>query len=76
MNEPEEKKQSQVGAIVALVLGLIVFYTLSIGPAIVIDRSLRGSSRAIRAFYFPLIWVYDHVPACRQPLRAYARLWE
>ncbi|MES2440791.1 MAG: hypothetical protein V4584_17125 [Verrucomicrobiota bacterium] len=76
MNEPTEEKTNRAGVIIGTLFGLIVLYPLSIGPAIFLVRSVPAATPAVEAFYIPLLWVYQHFPACWQPLDNYINLWK
>ena len=57
-----------------------LLYTLSVGPAIMIDRianqpSLGIPSAGVLAFYQPLEYFCEHVPPAGRMLQSYLKFW-
>ena len=50
---------------------LLIFYSASIGPAVLI---FREPPRAVEKFYAPLGWLAEHTPL-DGPLSAYVEYW-
>jgi hypothetical protein len=63
--------------LLAIVLGAIL-YCLSAGPVGMVLKLSGPPNKwtvsAYRAFYFPIVLLYDHTPL-RKPIRTYLQLW-
>ncbi len=75
MNEPDEEKPSRGGAVVLTVLLAPALYVLSLGPAVLLARSLPSARHVLSPVYAPLEWLYHSAPVIRKPLDRYIRLW-
>lgn len=75
----ETRKGGNALAIAAIALVLPVLYALSLGPAILLSRSLRLrgdlTPRAIDVIYYPLEWLADLSPAFHRVIWWYVELW-
>lgn len=59
---------------VGVVLVLLVFYVLSIGPVAALVQGNEDATARVRVFYAPLIWLHDNTPL-KTPLEKYVELW-
>jgi len=73
-------KRPTIARIVAIFLGMLVLYPLSIGPAIYLDRKLRpdtmdDSSARFGHIYIPLFMLYGRNRAYDRVFDWYTDLW-
>ena len=70
----ESTRKPNHGGIVAALLLLLVFYVLSIGPAMKMSIKYRLRFSTLRQIYFPVFWIHNHT-ALEKPLEQYFDLW-
>ena len=72
----QESHPHRFSVLVGVLFALPLFYLLSIGPVGAVCQKLNIPSLrpALRAFYYPVIWLHDHT-ALGQPLDVYLELW-
>jgi hypothetical protein len=58
-----------------LVFGVAVFYALSIGPAILLNKRGVISPETLERVYFPLSLVVSGIPGAHSLMERYVRLW-
>lgn len=73
------KPGSRLGMITALVVGLPLFYFLSLGPVFAVMNKTRGfdgkiSWHAVETVYAPIIWLYENT-SLKHPIEMYLQLW-
>lgn len=76
---PESSSRSGAGLalVVAVLLVLLpVLYVLSIGPADYLVRSDYLDAETSRAFYGPLVWLYNSYEPIQPLLEWYLEWWE
>jgi hypothetical protein len=60
---------------ISVLFALLIFYALSVGPAIKLRGWFPSAQPAMRAFYSPLRIVANHSEQVRRFLNWYVRLW-
>ena len=68
------EKRSRAGPIAALVLGLLLLYALSIGPAQWAIRRDHISMTTFHRAYRPILWVCVHSPSFDRAVYWYSSL--
>lgn len=75
----DETEKSRAGRVVscagALVVGVPLFYVLSLGPAVVFAHKVPSSSAALDVIYSPLELLHNRT-FLREPLDEYVNFWE
>jgi hypothetical protein len=72
----ENKNESHraISMVMVVAIAVPLLYVLGTGPAEAVCKKFPKTQPALRAFYFPLIWLHDHT-ALQKPLDFYIRLW-
>lgn len=74
-DDHDDRGRSRYVWILGAVLGLLVLYVLSLGPAVAIVRRTGMGVDVATVVYAPLEWLYENTPL-REPLGAYVEFWQ
>ena len=75
-NSVAGKEQTQTGIIIAVLVGLPIFYVLSIGPAIILVNKFPSLNAPLEIVYAPMVWMIEKYPAAMELFMRYADFWD
>jgi L-lactate permease len=61
--------------LVVVLIIVLLFYFLSMKPAVAVARHFPDGMTPIRQIYFPIIWLHDHTPL-NGLIESYVNIWD